>query len=206
MRVSKAEFIGGFTNLNLLPATNTIEIAVIGRSNVGKSTFVNRITGQRELARVSATPGHTRELNFFSISVAGTQRERNRAISTVNLVDLPGFGFARFSKSQREQLWEIVHQYLAYRDQLKIICLLNDCRREPENEELGLQRLAFESNRQVLVILTKLDKLKKSERSKQIERVSMAYGLTPLDVELSTSEQSPGELMQRFWARILRTI
>lgn len=179
----KFSFLRGYTDLNLLPADKVPEVALVGRSNVGKSTFLNILTSQKALAKVSAKPGHTREINFY----AGLSPTKTTA--RVHLVDLPGFGFAKIPKLAREQLWQILLEYITLREQLTTVVLLNDCRRLPEDEELGIIKSTLAHGKQAVVVITKGDKLSKNELLKSAREICSTYhhGLGLDQLGISTS-------------------
>lgn len=193
LRVVEAQFVAAATKLPQLPTFELPEIALIGRSNVGKSTLLNRITGRKKLARTSATPGRTQEINLFNVTLQGAD------LSSVVVADLPGFGFAKVSKTQRTRLQHMVAEYLEQRAPLQLICLLNDIRRMPGEEELAVQEVAFATQRRFLLVLTKSDTVNQSERVKQRRKVTAAYNLEEHDALLS-SEDEPAV---RFWERAL---
>lgn len=195
IRVKNAEFIWGSPDLKKLPGHDSPEIAVIGRSNVGKSSFINRLANNSKLARSSSTPGRTREFNFFEFKLAVDSPKDKKVI----IADLPGFGFAKFSKEECERLSELTVRYLNTRSQLGVICILNDCRREPQREELAMQKLAFDSGKHVLVVVTKTDKLKRNELNKSLKSIAAHYGLEAEDLILS----GQGGSTDGFWARVL---
>src|SRR5688500_9556910 len=124
MRVVDAKFVAGPPGMNALPRSNTPEIAFAGRSNAGKSSLLNRVCGRKNMARTSSTPGRTQCLNLFEVQLAVESR-----LLTLNLIDLPGFGFAQLSKGKREELEHMCVDYVSRRDQLKIVCLLQDSKR-----------------------------------------------------------------------------
>lgn len=196
--IKNAEFVAGSPGLESLPASQLPEIAMLGRSNAGKSTFINAITMRRKLARSSSTPGCTREINIFEVEVAaGKARSRKLVIA-----DLPGFGFAKFARDKREELSEQIVRYIQERPGLKAICLLNDCRRSPQADELAVQELAFRSGRELIVVASKFDKLKKSEHKKHLQELAEAYSL-PLESLL------PGGMpdsFEKFWKRALAIV
>ena len=196
-KIAQAEFIWASDSLDNLPDTELPEIAVLGRSNVGKSTLVNRLPRRRKLARPSAPPGHTRKLNFYRIELTGVANRDSGRVEFL-LVDLPGFGYAKFSKRQREALSRLTVDYLATRENLCAVCLLNDCRREPQAEELSIRDLCFDSGAHLFVIATKIDKLKQRERHKQLQRVAGDYGLEKEDLLFSGEKTTPA-----LWERLL---
>lgn len=144
----RAEFVKGATAPEHFPDSPLAEIAMIGRSNVGKSTLINTLVRHGGLARVSNTPGKTQEINFF--------------VTDMNfmLVDLPGYGYARRSKQQRELFSDLIRAYVRNRPQLAVTCVLVDARHDPQSLDLAmLEELEF-AERAFVVVLTKCDKLK----------------------------------------------
>ena len=194
-RIKETEFLVGLNDLSQAPVWGWPEIAIVGRSNVGKSTFVNRLTSRRGLARASAVPGRTKEINFFRVVLLDEEDEERILI----LVDLPGFGFAKASKSEREKLHALVAQYIDMRDSLSLMCLLNDARRLPGSEEIEIRNIAYNLGRHVLVVLTKTDKLRANRLKKQVTDIASTYGLEPPDLV----QVGSGSDMTRVWRRIL---
>lgn len=150
MRITSAEFVRSVVSPDALPKDGLPEIAFVGRSNVGKSSLLNLLM-QRKLARTSATPGKTRELNFFLI---------NRKFY---FVDLPGYGYAKVEKSLQLEWKKLLEWYLEARPQLKLVLLIIDARHpQMENDKQMQEFLAFYGRRYALV-RTKIDKLTKAE-------------------------------------------
>ncbi|HET7563634.1 MAG TPA: ribosome biogenesis GTP-binding protein YihA/YsxC [Gemmatimonadaceae bacterium] len=152
-------FLGGIaTPRGWRPATTLPEIAFSGRSNVGKSSLLNTLVRRKALARVSQTPGKTREINFYGVNDAFT------------LVDLPGYGYAQISKREREQWRPLIEGYLRTSEQLRGVVQLIDARHDPS--ALDTQMLAFlaDLGAPTVVALTKVDKLQPSERAARLER------------------------------------
>jgi GTP-binding protein len=193
-----AEYFRSAPEVEKLGRSNLPEIAVIGRSNVGKSTFINRLTNQKTLARTSATPGRTKEINLFSITI----KDEPKRDKSLILADLPGFGFAKVSKIERENLHAMIGGYVQRRENLSIVCLLNDLRRAPEEEELGIRDIAFERGAIVIVVATKADKLSKNERTKALKELASKYSLDPADF-LVTGENIS---IRPIWERILKLL
>src|SRR5262249_7320363 len=152
------------------------EIAIAGRSNVGKSSLINALAESRHLARTSRTPGRTRMLNFFEIG------------ESLALVDLPGYGYAKMSHADAERIASSMGEYLAKRKNLAAIVLLVDSRRGPEHEELDLAELARRRKLEVIVAATKCDKLKRSERAGALKRF-VAMSVAPI---LCSAESGEG--------------
>jgi GTP-binding protein len=176
-KIVGAEFIAGASSIASLPESDLPEVAFVGRSNVGKSSLINRITSSRKLARTSSTPGRTQELNFFKAEI-----RTETSSSQFHLVDLPGFGYAKFSKKQREYLSRFTVEYLSQREQLVAVCLLNDCRRSPQEDEMAVREIAYQCDLHLLVVATKYDKLKQKEQQKCLKALSQAYGLEVSDI------------------------
>jgi GTP-binding protein len=189
--VQNAEFLFGAPHLTAIRRVTGPEVAVVGRSNVGKSSFINRLSG-RKLARVSSRPGATTELNYYKM--AGLAQGKPFAL---NLVDMPGFGFAKLSKQEREHISHLTVSFLRERERLRAMILLNDCRREPQDDELAVQRLCAEEGRHLLVVLTKFDTLRKNDQKRAVEGVAKAYHLEAGDVLVTGEKISPALIWER---------
>ncbi len=149
-------------------------MALIGRSNVGKSSLLNALAGRPGLARVSGTPGKTTLLNVFRLP-------------TFFLVDLPGYGFARASKPARAGYRRLVDRYLLERPTLGGVVWLLDVRHQPSKEDRAMQELLIRSGRPVLVALTKADKLTRSAQAARTRELATALGLHEDQVQLTSS-------------------
>lgn len=154
MEIKKAEFVISAVKRGQYPEDGRPEIAFVGRSNVGKSTLINTLTNRRKLVKVSSTPGKTRLINFFLIN------------DNMYFVDLPGYGYAKVSKKEKENWGYIMEQYLVERNQLKKIVLLVDSRHKPTSDDINMYNWIKHYNYEVLVVGTKLDKLKRNDISK----------------------------------------
>ncbi|NLF25443.1 MAG: ribosome biogenesis GTP-binding protein YsxC [Deltaproteobacteria bacterium] len=196
--IKSAEFLTAAARPNNLPPEGLPEVALIGRSNSGKSTLINRLCNRKKLAVTSAVPGRTRQLNFFGVEV----RPDKEASRELILVDLPGYGYAKYGKSSASKLDELVAGYITRRESLKVICLLNDARRTPQQEELAIQRLAFERGLQMVVVVTKIDKLNRREKEKGLAAIAKEYHLEKFDLEISGKNEDLGPL----WRRILALV
>ena len=153
-----AEFIMGAAQVDQMPPPDLPEVAFAGRSNVGKSSLINALTGRHGLARASTEPGRTRELNLFLLD------------ECVRLVDLPGYGFARASKGETKKFQNLGRDYLRGRPNLKRVCLLIDSRhglKSVDTEALDALDLAAVSYQ---IVLTKADKIKPGEAAREAER------------------------------------
>lgn len=143
-----ATFIKGATQPDQFPQLGMAEIAMIGRSNVGKSSLINMLVRHGGMARVSNTPGKTQEINFYATDLGFV------------LVDLPGYGYAKVSKTQREQFSQLIRSYLLGREELVLTCVLIDARHDPMAIDMAMiEELEF-AGRRYTVVLTKCDKLK----------------------------------------------
>jgi GTP-binding protein len=196
-----ADFVAGAHNLGQMPQTGTPEIAFVGRSNVGKSSLINRITGRNALARTSRTPGRTQEINFFKIKV------RNEGVVTdCYCVDLPGFGYGKFSKGKRQAMSRLTVEYVAKRPDLSLLCLLNDSKRLPEADELALRDLAYERGIPVFVVVTKIDRLNQKERQQQLTAIAEAFSLEVSDLIVTGEKTAPSNLWQQVYPFIDGTV
>ena len=127
------------------------EIAIVGRSNVGKSSLINHLLRDSKLAKISSTPGKTKSINFFSID------------QEIALVDLPGYGYAKVPKSVRDQWSQVIDHYLQNRSNLRLILFLLDSRRQPTEEDCALVKWASFNQKPMLLVFTKKDKMSDSE-------------------------------------------
>lgn len=175
MKVHRAEFRAAATTIASLPAAVHPEIAVAGRSNVGKSSLLNCMTGRRTLARTSRTPGCTRGLMFFDVD------------DWMTLVDLPGYGYASRSQSERLLWKKLIEHFLSTRQELAGVLILVDVRRGPEQEETELAAYLDSVGLPYAVVLTKTDKLKRAALAKQ--SASIGRAVAPA-ITLATSSQT----------------
>jgi GTP-binding protein len=148
----QSEFIAGVAQLEQLPPAGLPEIGMVGRSNVGKSSIINALTARKTLAKVSVTPGRTRQLNFFNID--------NRLI----LVDMPGYGYAKAPKTEIKTWTKLIKKYLAGRQILQRVCLLVDARHGIKDEDLEFMKLLDDTAVSYQIVLTKADKIKPAEK------------------------------------------
>ena len=166
--IRKLEFIGGLASVGgWRPEGNLPEIAFAGRSNVGKSSLLNRLVGRRSLARVSRTPGRTREINFFRVN------------DQFILADLPGYGYARVSKTRKAEWRPLIEGYLRKTPQLAGVVQLLDMRHDPSDDDIEMLDLLSEIEMPTVVVLTKSDKLSKKAAAERIRAISLGLGLDP---------------------------
>jgi GTP-binding protein len=189
VRPVRAEFVVSAAAPGQFPRDGLPEIAFAGRSNVGKSSLLNRLVEQKGLAVTSKTPGRTRLINFFRIN------------GEAYFVDLPGYGYAAAPKSLRETWGELVEGYLRARRELRGVVFLLDVRREPSDRDLEMRGLLEEARLPWIAVLTKVDKIGRGERPKLIHRIAAALALP--DPRLAVQFSAPtGEGARELWAAI----
>lgn len=151
MEIKQSEFIISAVKKEQYPKDDKVEIAFVGRSNVGKSTLINTLTNRRKLVKVSNTPGKTRCINFFLIN------------NEFYFVDLPGYGYAKISRDEKKKWGKIMEDYLLYKIHKKKIILLVDCRRKPTEDDVMMYNFIKHYGYEAQVVATKKDKLTKNE-------------------------------------------
>ena len=164
--IRNVEFIGGMAEKHgWRPESALPEVAFAGRSNVGKSSLLNALVRRKSFARVSRTPGRTREINFFRVN------------NTFVLVDLPGYGYARISKTKKAEWRPMIESYLRRTTQLRGIVLLLDIRREPSEDDRAMLDFLAELGVPTIVALTKADKLTKTDARDAVAKISRMLAL-----------------------------
>lgn len=156
------------------PKDDLPEIALAGRSNVGKSSLINTLLGRKNLARISSQPGKTQTLNFYLVN------------EDFYLVDVPGYGYARVSQKQRQAFGEMIQDYLETRANLKGLIILVDSRHEPTKDDIAMYDYAQYLNLPILVICTKFDKIKKSQTNKVMANLKSKLDLSYPNVSVLT--------------------
>ena len=151
------DFVWGATSAENLPPQQLNEVAFVGRSNAGKSSLVNALTGRKSLARVSQTPGATRQINFFNLA------------GRLMLVDLPGYGFAKRSRTEAESWQEMIFSYLRGRSRLRRVALLIDARRGVLDSDRQVMALLDRAAVSYALVLTKADELKTADQPQALE-------------------------------------
>jgi len=167
MKITGVEFLTSAALPSQFPGSNLREIAFVGRSNVGKSSLLNSLVNRKNLARTSSTPGKTRQINFFRIN------ER------FNFVDLPGYGYAKVSKDERESWRRTIEAYITTRKQLSLVVSLIDIRHDPTALDIELAGWLESLGRDFVIVLTKADKVKKgavAERVRQVREMFSDHG------------------------------
>jgi GTP-binding protein len=181
--IRNVEFIGGMAEKHgWRPESSLPEVAFAGRSNVGKSSLLNSLVRRKSFARVSRTPGRTREINFFRVN------------NTFVLVDLPGYGYARISKARKAEWRPMIESYLRRTTQLRGIVLLLDIRREPSEDDRAMLDFLAELGVPTIVALTKADKLTKADAREKVAEVSRMLALEPDQVIQFSAQTGEGRV------------
>ena len=171
------------------PETGLSEVALSGRSNVGKSTFINSMIGRKNMARTSAQPGKTQTLNFYDID------------SQLIFVDVPGYGYAKVSKKKREEFGKMIEAYLTQRESLKLVVQLVDIRHNPTEDDVLMYDYLKHFEIPTLIVLTKEDKIKRGQVQKQLAMVKRELELEEGDQIISYSSIK-GNKQQQIWDAI----
>jgi GTP-binding protein len=202
-RVVDAKFVAAAVDAESLPPPTLVEVAFAGRSNVGKSSLLNAMMQRRGLARTSNTPGCTRQLNVFEVRCADGLALR--------FVDLPGYGWARRSKTERGEWQEIVEEYLRKRTLLRAVVLLVDVRRGPEEEERQLFEFLVASTEErggkaleLVWVATKTDKIGAARRKPSLDAVKRAMGAMGLRAPVIGFSAVTGEGREELWEKVRR--
>ena len=177
MLIKQAEFIKSSVDSNSLPPEDRLEFMFCGRSNVGKSSFINMLCNNYKLARTSSNPGKTQTLNFFLIN------------KEFYFVDVPGYGYARVSKSIKETFGKMIEEYVTTRKALKMVFLLVDFRHKPTEDDCLMYEFLKYHKLPVTIIATKSDKIKNSERKKCKEAIINTLKLSDEDNFIITSSE-----------------
>ncbi len=185
MNVTKAELIITAGNKEQFPQSQVKEVAFAGKYNVGKSSLINGLLNRKALARTSSQPGKTQTINFYNVQ------------DTINFVDLPGYGYAKVSKTQRESWGKLIEGYLSDRNTLEQVVLLVDIRHAPsENDKIMYDWIAH-YHKNVIVVATKADKIKRSQLNKHLSIIRKDLNLQPADKIIAfsaTTKQGKDEI------------
>ncbi|HBI28472.1 MAG TPA: YihA family ribosome biogenesis GTP-binding protein [Deltaproteobacteria bacterium] len=165
MKITSAELVISAAAPKQFPPTKVPEVAFVGRSNVGKSTLINSLLNRKSLVKTSSTPGKTQLINFFRIN------------QSFHCVDLPGYGFAKVPEPIRRSWRALIEAYLAGREPLRGVVLIIDSRQGPTAEDVQFKQWLDESQRPVLVVANKVDKLKRNDLAKQNRIIQQKLGL-----------------------------
>lgn len=196
MKVLAADFVTTAVNPSGWPPADPPEIAFVGRSNVGKSSMLNRLSGRKAIARVSGTPGRTRALNFFDVTVGLGRRKQ-----VVRFCDLPGYGFAKVSKTERAQWVQMIEGYLRERESLKAVVVIVDGKVGPTQDDVDMLHWLEETGRRPIVVATKMDRMPKAHRAGRLRQIEAQLQMVPRTLTGFSSEEAIGK--EDVWARIL---
>ncbi len=189
MKVTNAEIVISAVSQKQYPNDQLPEVALAGRSNVGKSSFVNKLIHRKNLARTSSKPGKTQTLNFYKINEA------------FYFVDVPGYGYAKVSKKEREKWGGMMEEYLETRDTLKAVLLITDIRHEPTKDDVQMYAFLKHFELPVIVIATKLDKVPKGKHAKHLKRTKQTLQVDPQDTVIPFSTET-GQGKDESWSAI----
>ncbi|MCR5226301.1 MAG: ribosome biogenesis GTP-binding protein YihA/YsxC [Eubacterium sp.] len=165
MKIKTSELSGVFGPTSKLPAETLPEIAFAGRSNVGKSSLINSLLNRKNLARTSSSPGKTVTINFYNVN------------EEFFLVDLPGYGYAKASLTERAKWGKMIEKYLGTRESLKAVVLLVDIRHAPTKDDVMMYNWIVETGLTPVIVATKLDKIKRSQKDKQLKLLRDTLGI-----------------------------
>ena len=180
MNFQKADFIASYGISSQLPESDRVEFVFSGRSNVGKSSLINRRCSRKNLARVSSTPGKTATINFYSVD-------------DLYFVDLPGYGYAKVSNADRDRWDKLINSYFEENRNNELLIQLLDCRHDPSADDVQMLQFLHYHRIPFVIVLTKADKLKKSqiaETQSRFEKIGLQYGSQK--VFLTSSEKGTG--------------
>lgn len=180
--IKNARFVTSVADSGKLPEIGAPEIAIAGRSNVGKSSFINMITGQGKLARTSSEPGRTRLLNFFEINKG-----------EYYFVDLPGYGYAKVGKAKKRKWGDLIESYLRQSRNLVNVFVLVDLRHEPTEDDKTMLQYLYAYSIPFTVIATKADKLSRMQQGKCRQTVAASLGIGAGDVIVTSAEKNIGK-------------
>jgi len=180
MDFTKIEFLLSAHRLQQLPDDGLPEIAFAGRSNVGKSSLINALIGRKSLVKVSGRPGKTQGLNYFRVG------------DSFHLVDLPGYGFAKVSKTMKNSWQTLITSYLEQRQTLRCVVVIADIRHEPKAQDTQAIQWLKDNNIPCLVVYTKIDKVSGNVREKNARILDAGHGLHPEDRVLFSAKTGQG--------------
>lgn len=193
MNLHNAEFIRSAASLEACPRDGLPQIAFAGRSNVGKSSVINRLLQRKNFARVGEAPGKTTHINFFRID------------EQLYLVDLPGYGYAKVPKAEKERWAKLIESYFAAPDFITLGVLIVDARHKPTENDVTMARWFQETGQPYVVVANKLDKLKKSQIEPSLAQIRTTLALGD-EVEIIPFSAEKGEGRERLLERILETL
>lgn len=193
LNIHNAEFLTSVATLSQLPEETLPEVALAGRSNVGKSSLINRILGRKSIAKTSGTPGKTQMLNYYNID------------SQIYLVDCPGYGYAKVSMEQRRQFGNLIERYMVKREKLCLVLHLIDLRHEPSKEDVSMFAWLIHNGMNVCIVATKADKIPRSQYQKHLKMIRNGlHAPEHIPVVLFSSVTSQGK--DELWSFIEQSV
>lgn len=180
MEINKADFVTSLADYGPFEGKGLSQIAVVGKSNVGKSSLINKLTHRNKLAKTSGTPGKTRLINVFLINEA------------FHLVDLPGYGYAKVNKTEMARWGQMMQDYFSRAEELKHVLHLVDIRHEPTQDDLLMNSFMLRMNIPFTVVMTKADKISRGARMKHIAPICRMLSVQPWEVIAFSSEDGTG--------------
>lgn len=180
MEINKADFVTSLADYGPFEGKGLSQIAVVGKSNVGKSSLINKLTHRNKLAKTSGTPGKTRLINVFLINDA------------FHLVDLPGYGYAKVNKTEMARWGQMMQDYFSRAEELKHVLHLVDIRHEPTQDDLLMNSFMLRMNIPFTVVMTKADKISRGARMKHIAPICRLLSVQPWEVIAFSSEDGTG--------------
>jgi len=180
MIIKSAEFVKSAVKPSQYPTDNLPEIAFAGRSNVGKSSLINTLVNRKNLVKTSSTPGRTQLINFFNVN------------NLFSFVDLPGYGYARVPEAVRKEWGPMIEKYLSTRSTIRGVVLILDIRRKPTEVEVDFIQWLKQYAISPILVLTKIDKLSKTNQIKQHDLAAKGLGINPLDIILFSAKTRKG--------------
>ncbi len=188
MKIKQASLLASAVKKQQYPERKLPEIVLLGRSNVGKSSLINSLVNRKNLARTSGSPGKTRLLNFYLVEseIASNQRE-------FYFVDLPGYGYAKVSQSERSRWLEMIEEFLSSRTDDKYCWQVVDIRHKPSEQDLIMHRILVDAGYRILVIANKADKVSRGARPSQLKVIGEALQINPAEIIAFSSENNDGK-------------
>lgn len=193
MKVTKAEIITSAARSEHYPEPLMPEIALAGRSNVGKSSFINRMLNRKNLVRTSSKPGKTRTLNFYNIN------------DKFSFVDVPGYGYAQVSKGEREKWAVMMEEYFEFREPLVLVVMIVDLRHNPTEDDYNMYHYLKHFDLPVMIIATKADKVKQKQRQKNLNQIKIKLDMDLTDPIVPFSSET-GEGKDLAWRHLISVI
>ena len=179
LKYETARFEASYGTVAQLPEPTTPEVSFVGRSNVGKSSLLNKLIGRKQLAKVSSQPGKTANINFFDVD-------------GVRFVDLPGYGFAKVSRSEKQRWADLIGGYFEQERSFNLVVALVDIRHDAQRLDQEMLAFLIEAELPFVVALTKADKLSRNKQMQQLASLSRQFGLSKDQMIVTSSEKGTG--------------